>query len=161
MVVYAAATETSVGQLFMAGVIPGLVLGLMLMVGDLHRARRRSTCRASPARRCGNCCIAGATRIWGLLLDLRDDRRDLRRRVHADRGRRRRRGLRLPGRLFVYRDMGWGEVPHVSAEAGKVTVMLMFIIANAMLFAHVLTTERIPQTIAEIIVGWGCRPGRS
>jgi hypothetical protein len=35
---------------------------------------------------------------------------------------------------------------------GKTTVMLMFIIANALLFAHVLTTERIPQTIAEHIV---------
>ena len=33
--------------------------------------------------------------------------------------------------------------------------MLMFIIANALLFAHVLTTERIPQIIAEQIVAWG------
>jgi C4-dicarboxylate transporter DctM subunit len=33
--------------------------------------------------------------------------------------------------------------------------MLMFIIANALLFAHVLTTERIPQTIAEQILAWG------
>ncbi len=41
---------------------------------------------------------------------------------------------------------------------GKVTVMLMFIIANALLFAHVLTTERIPQAIAETIVGWGMAP---
>jgi len=40
-------------------------------------------------------------------------------------------------------------------DASKVTVMLMFIIANALLFAHVLTTERIPQVIAEQIVAWG------
>ncbi len=33
--------------------------------------------------------------------------------------------------------------------------MLLFIIGNAMLFAHVLTTERIPHHLAEIIVGWG------
>ena len=33
--------------------------------------------------------------------------------------------------------------------------MLLFIIGNAMLFAHVLTTERIPHMIAETIVGWG------
>jgi len=39
MVVYAAATETSVGKLFMAGVIPGIVLGLMLMVAIYFRAR--------------------------------------------------------------------------------------------------------------------------
>jgi C4-dicarboxylate transporter DctM subunit len=36
--------------------------------------------------------------------------------------------------------------------------MLMFIVANALLFAHVLTTERIPQTIAEHIVAVGMEP---
>ena len=36
--------------------------------------------------------------------------------------------------------------------------MLMFIIANALLFAHVLTTERIPQTIAEAILAAGMAP---
>jgi C4-dicarboxylate transporter DctM subunit len=36
--------------------------------------------------------------------------------------------------------------------------MLMFIIANAMLFAHVLTTERIPHTITEIIITAGLEP---
>ena len=68
MVVYAAATETSVGRLFMAGVIPGIVLGLMLMVGDLRRGPRQEP--AAPAavragarslvgrsaRRSGGCC---------------------------------------------------------------------------------------------------------
>ncbi len=60
--------------------------------------------------------------------------------------------------VFVYRDIGVKNVPHVLLEAGKVTVMLMFIVANALLFAHVLTTERIPQAIAETIVGWGMAP---
>ena len=57
--------------------------------------------------------------------------------------------------VFVYRDMGLRRVPGVLVDASKVTVMLLFIIANAMLFAHVLTTERIPQIIAEPIIGWG------
>jgi C4-dicarboxylate transporter, DctM subunit len=57
--------------------------------------------------------------------------------------------------VFVYRDLSMKDVPKVLLESGKVTVMLMFIVANALLFAHVLTTERIPQTIAETIVGWG------
>jgi C4-dicarboxylate transporter DctM subunit len=57
--------------------------------------------------------------------------------------------------VWVYRDIGLKDVPRVLIDSGKVTVMLMFIIANALLFAHVLTTERIPQAIAETIVGWG------
>jgi C4-dicarboxylate transporter DctM subunit len=47
------------------------------------------------------------------------------------------------------------EVRHVVLDAAKVSIMLLFIIGNAMLFAHVLTTERIPHMIAEAIVGWG------
>jgi C4-dicarboxylate transporter DctM subunit len=50
------------------------------------------------------------------------------------------------------------DVPKVLIDASKVTVMLMFIIANALLFAHVLTTERIPQLIAETIVSFGMPP---
>jgi C4-dicarboxylate transporter DctM subunit len=60
--------------------------------------------------------------------------------------------------VFVYRDIGMSKVPHVLVDAARVTVMLMFIIANALLFAHVLTTERIPQAITEQIVSWGMAP---
>jgi C4-dicarboxylate transporter, DctM subunit len=60
--------------------------------------------------------------------------------------------------IVIYRDIKPRELPHVFLEAGKTTVMLMFIIANALLFAHVLTTERIPQTIAEAILAAGMTP---
>ena len=60
--------------------------------------------------------------------------------------------------LFVYKDMGIRDFPKVLLESGKLTVMLMFIIANAMLFAHVLTTEQIPQSIAAWVVEQGLSP---
>jgi C4-dicarboxylate transporter DctM subunit len=60
--------------------------------------------------------------------------------------------------LFIYRDLKFHQLPQVFVDASRTTVMLMFIIANAMLFAHVLTTERIPQTIAEQIVAIGMAP---
>ncbi|MGA0955131.1 MAG: TRAP transporter large permease subunit, partial [Burkholderiaceae bacterium] len=47
------------------------------------------------------------------------------------------------------------ETRHVILEATKTTIMLMFIIANALLFAHILTTERIPQMITEWMLGAG------
>ncbi|SDP17634.1 TRAP transporter large permease [Desulforhopalus singaporensis] len=50
------------------------------------------------------------------------------------------------------------EINKVVLDASKVSIMLLFIIANAMLFAHVLTTERIPHHIAEMIVNWGLSP---
>jgi C4-dicarboxylate transporter DctM subunit len=60
--------------------------------------------------------------------------------------------------VFVYRDIRLSELPKVVAEAAKVTAMLMFIIANAYLFAFVLTTEQVPQTMSQWITGLGLPP---
>jgi C4-dicarboxylate transporter DctM subunit len=157
MVVYAAATETSVGKLFMAGVVPGIVLGLMLMAAIYVRSRVLKVPRQprAPAR---EVLVSGRESIWGLLLLV-----IILGGIYG--------GVFTPTEaaavaavyafaiaVFVYRDMKLGEVPKVLVEAGKVTVMLMFIVANALLFAHVLTTERIPQAITETIVAWGMPP---
>ncbi len=157
MVVYAAATETSVGQLFMAGVIPGLLLGFMLMLAIFLSAHKMKI-PTQPRASFRELLVAARDAIWGLGL------------IFVVMG-----GIyggiftateaaavaavyAFIVALFVHRDMGFREVPHVFAESAKVTVMLLFIIANAFLFAHVLTTERIPQTMAETIVGWGLAP---
>lgn len=60
--------------------------------------------------------------------------------------------------IFIYKDMTVRECPKVIIEAGKLSVVLMFIIANAMLFAHVLTTEQIPQSITAWVVEQGFTP---
>jgi C4-dicarboxylate transporter DctM subunit len=148
MVVYGAATETSVGKLFMAGVVPGVVLGLLLMARSTS-GPACSTCPSSPgvAARRG----AGRPRI-GLGADAH--------RHHPGRASTAAvftpteaaavsAALRLLDRRVRVPRHGHEEVPRVLLDAGKVTVMLMFIVANALLFAHVLTTERIPQVIAE------------
>jgi C4-dicarboxylate transporter DctM subunit len=157
MVVYGAATETSVGDLFMAGVVPGIVLGLMLMLAIYVRAwmlKLPRQPRASAKE------VVGAARdsAWGMLLLV-----IILGGIYG--------GVFTPTEaaavaavyafavaVFVYRDIGLHEVPRVLVDAAKVTVMLMFIIANALLFAHVLTTERIPQLIAETIVSLDMPP---
>ena len=154
MVVYGAATETSVGKLFMAGFIPGFVLGLMLMVAIYIRARMIGLPKM-PRAPLAEILTSGRDSLWGLLLIV-----IILGGIYG--------GVFTPTEaaavaavyafaiaVFVYKDIGMKQVPHVLIEAGKVTVMLMFIVANALLFAHVLTTERIPQAIAETIVGWG------
>ena len=154
MVVYGAATETSVGKLFMAGVIPGIMLGVMLMIAIYVRARMLDLPR-QPRASMAEVLKSGRDSLWGLLLIV-----IILGGIYG--------GIFTPTEaaavaavyaffiaVFVYRDIGMKEVPKVMLDAGRVTVMLMFIVANALLFANVLTTERIPQTIAEIIVGWG------
>ncbi|MGA0583788.1 MAG: TRAP transporter large permease [Castellaniella sp.] len=153
MVVYGAVTETSVGALFMAGVVPGLLLGLVLMVAIYIVARMRNMPR-QPRASLGEVVSAGRDSVWGLLLIV-----IILGGIYG--------GVFTPTEaaavaavyafaiaVFVYRDIGMRQVPEVLIDAAKVTIMLMFIIANALLFAHVLTTERIPQAIAEQIIAW-------
>ena len=157
MVVYGAVTETSVGQLFVAGIIPGIVLGVMLMLAIYVRARMIKLPR-QPRATARELLVSGRDSIWGLLLII-----IILGGIYG--------GVFTPTEaaavaavyafivaIFVYRDMGMKDIPRVLVDAGRVTVMLMFIIANALLFAYVLTTERIPQTIAEHIVAWGMAP---
>ena len=157
MVVYAAVTEVSVGRIFLAGVVPGLTLGLMLMVAVWWRAGKLKT---TPPPKASTMEMLRALResLWGLALLV-----IIMGGIYG--------GIFTPTEaaavsavyalgvaVFIYRDLKFKDLPHVFLEAGRTTVMLMFIVANALLFAHVLTTERIPQTIAEQIVGMGMAP---
>ncbi|MFM1814980.1 MAG: hypothetical protein RLZ98_1675, partial [Pseudomonadota bacterium] len=56
---------------------------------------------------------------------------------------------RLPV-AFVHRD-----TRKVMIDAARTTIMLMFIIVNALLFAHVLTAERIPDAITKLMLDFG------
>jgi C4-dicarboxylate transporter DctM subunit len=144
MVVYAAATESSVGRLFMAGVIPGALLGLMLATAIYISARVNRIPR-QPRAPLAEVIRTGRNALWGLLLIV-----IIMGGIYG--------GIFTPTEaaavsavyaavvaLFVYRDLKFTDVPHVLVDAAKVTVMLLFIIANAFLFAHVLTTEQIPR----------------
>lgn len=157
MVVYAAVTEVSVGRMFMAGVIPGLLLGFMLMAAVWWRAGKLNI-TPPPKASTGEIFKAFRESMWGLALLV-----IIMGGIYG--------GIFTPTEaaavsavyalvvaLFIYKDLTPKQIPHVFLDAGRTTVMLMFIVANALLFAHVLTTERIPQTIAEQIVGMGMTP---
>jgi C4-dicarboxylate transporter DctM subunit len=157
MVVYAAVTEESVGRMFMAGVVPGLLLALMLSVAVWWRAGKLTLARSERAST-AELLTSFKDSIWGLAL--------LGVIMGGIYG-----GIFTPTEaaavaavyatlvaVIVYRDIKPRDLPHVLMDAGKTTVMLMFIVANALLFAHVLTTERIPQTIAEGILAAGMTP---
>jgi len=177
MVVYAAATEVSVGRMFLAGVIPGLLAGIMLMTAIYIAARVKGLPRLPlPSRREFTTSFTDA--IWGLMLIV-----IILGGIYG--------GVFTPTEaaavaavyayiiaIFVYRDIGplkkgeprgtilktvTGMVAHkdvieTMVDGARVTIMLLFIIANAMLFAHVLTTERIPQAITEVIIAAGFEP---
>jgi C4-dicarboxylate transporter DctM subunit len=178
MVVYAAAVEVSVGRMFLAGVLPGLLAGLMLMTGIYIWARVKGL-PSQPWAGWGEVGAAARDAIWGLLLIL-----IILGGIYG--------GIFTPTEAaavsavyafvianFVYRDMGPFKTPGPGGpmlvvrvlsvlwhrdtkrtlfEAGKLTIMLLFIIANALILKHVLTEERIPQMITEAMLSAGFGP---
>ena len=178
MVVYAAATDVSVGRMFLAGVIPGLMAGLMLMIGIYIMARIKRL-PAQPWAGVREILVSARGALWGLMLIV-----IILGGIYG--------GIFTPTEAaavsavyafiianFVYRDMGpFSEEGHrdyafpvrvlsvlwhpdtkkALFEAGKLTIMLMFIIANALILKHVLTEERIPQLITEAMLGAGFGP---
>lgn len=188
MLVYASATEVSAARMFMAGLIPGLMMGGILMIAIYIVAIVKGL-PSQPFPGFKQLAKSGSIAMGGLMLIVIV--------LGSIYG-----GIASPTEaaavaavyaflvaVIGYRDIGpmknepWkkeGEslpasigrntfhtiaafprsvvdkdVNRVVLDAAKTSLMLLFIIANAMLFAHVLTTERIPHSIAETIVAWG------
>ncbi|GAB4386757.1 TRAP transporter large permease [Albidovulum sp.] len=183
MVVYASATDVSVGRMFLAGVFPGLLAGGMLMATILIWAIWKNLPKGE-WQGWGEIFESFGEAFWGLMLIVI---------IMV--------GLYgIPGitsavftpteaaavasvwaflvATFIYRDMGplareggnltllQRPVALVTAffhrdtrdtlfEAGKLTITLMFIIANALILKHVLTDEQIPQKIAAAMLDAG------
>jgi C4-dicarboxylate transporter DctM subunit len=57
--------------------------------------------------------------------------------------------------VFVYRDMGFRQVPKVLLDSANMSAMLLYIITNAVLFSYLLTSEQIPQAMADWMIGQG------
>ena len=157
MVVYAAATESSVGALFMAGVVPGLLLGVVIMA-IIYIIAVKKNLPAQPRATFKEWLTAGRKAVWGLSLMV-----VILGGIYS--------GMFTPTEaaavaavysafvaIFIYKDLAFKDVPKVVLESAKLSIMLMFIIANAMLFAHVLTTEQIPQQITAWVMQAGLEP---
>jgi C4-dicarboxylate transporter DctM subunit len=183
MVVYAAAVEVSVGRMFLAGVIPGLLAGTMLMIGIYVMARIKDM-PAGEFKGFGEVWDSFKDAVWGLLLIV-----IIMIGIYGIPG--------ITGAIFtpteaaavasvyaffvatfVYRDMGpladggsiltkpqtlitalWHEdTIGTLRDAGKLIITLMFVIANALLLKHVITDEQIPQQITEAMLAFGFGP---
>ncbi|MGD8323021.1 MAG: TRAP transporter large permease, partial [Gammaproteobacteria bacterium] len=157
MVVYGAITETSVGALFMAGVVPGLILTAAMMV-VIHVLARRDGMSRDETARISDVVKTGREAFWGLLLIV-----IILGGIYG--------GVFTPTEaaavsavyamivaVFVYRDLRLRQIPDVLIEAVRLTTMLMFIVANAYLFSFVLTTEQIPQTLSANVLALDLPP---
>ncbi|GAA6164979.1 TRAP transporter large permease [Pelagimonas sp. KU-00592-HH] len=183
MVVYAAAVEVSVGRMFLAGVIPGLMAGLMLMITIYVIAKVKNLPKGE-WQGVGEIVQSGREAGWGLFLIV-----IILGGIYG--------GIFTPTEAaavaavyafliasFIYKDMGplseganggqksnllrkpialftaWvhPDTKHTLFEAGKLTVTLLFVIANALILKHVLTEQQVPQHIAGAMLSAGFGP---
>ncbi|HUP91056.1 MAG TPA: TRAP transporter large permease subunit [Solimonas sp.] len=157
MVIYAVATNSSVGQLFMAGVVPGLVLATLLGVTTWYRARKFDYPR-QPKASWGERLRAFRDSFWGLALII-----IVIGGIYA--------GLFTPTEaaamsavyafivaVFIYRDLPFRRIGRVLLDSASMSAMILYIITNAVLFAFLMTSEQIPQAMAQWLLDLGVGP---
>lgn len=157
MVMYSVATNTSVGQLFMAGVVPGLMLAGLLGLTTWYRARKYNYPRLAKAS-WGQRVKALRESVWGLLLIV-----VVIGGIYS--------GIFTPTEaaamsavyafivaVFVYKDMTLKQVPKVLLDSASMSAMLLYIITNAVLFSFLMTSENIPQSMAAWLLDMGLGP---
>jgi C4-dicarboxylate transporter, DctM subunit len=156
-VIYAVSTNTSIGALFVAGVVPGLVLTTMLGATTWYIARKNNyprlpraswSARLKALREC----------LWGLFLVVvviggiyagifTATEAAAMSAVYA-----------FFVAVFVYKDMRLRDVPRSLLESANLSAMILYIITNAVLFSFLMTSEHIPQLMAEWMLDKGLGP---
>jgi len=140
-------SSASVGQLFIAGIVPGIVLAILLGITTWYRARKFDYPRM-PRASWRERWQAFRESVWGLLLIIvviggiysgkfTPTEAAAVAAVYA-----------FVIAVFVYKDLKIRDVPKVLRNAAAMSSMLLYIITNAVLFSFLMTSEQIPQAMA-------------
>jgi C4-dicarboxylate transporter DctM subunit len=154
MVMYSVTTNTSVGKLFMAGVVPGILLATLLGLTTWSMARKHNYPRM-PRATWGERLTAFRKSAWGLLLivivmggiytgTFTPTEAAAMAAVYA-----------FVIAVWVYKDLKLSQVGKVLLDSAAMSAMLLYIITNAVLFSFLMTSENIPQAMAGWITGMG------
>jgi C4-dicarboxylate transporter DctM subunit len=149
MIIYAVSTNSSIGALFMAGVVPGIVLALLLGFTTWRIARKNNYPR-QPKATWAERGKALRESIWGVLLIV-----IVMGGIYS--------GVFTPTEaaavaavyafvvaVFVYKDMRLRDVGKVLLSSANMSAMLLYIITNAALFSFLMSYQHVPEQLA----GW-------
>lgn len=154
MVMYAIATNASIGALFMAGVIPGIVLASMLGGVTWYRAKKFNYPR-QPKASWKERWLTFRESVWGLMLIV-----VVMGGIYT--------GFFTPTEaaamsavysfivaVFIYKDLTIKQVPKVLLNSANMSAMLLYIITNAVMFSFILANENIPQELTNWLIDKG------
>ena len=157
MVMYSVSTNTSVGTLFIAGIVPGLALAFALGLTTWWIARKNDYPRL-PKASVGQRFTAFRESVWGLMLVVvviggiysgvfTPTEAAAMSAVYA-----------FVVAVFVYKDLKLSQVPKVLLDSASMSAMLLYIITNAVLFSFLMTSEGVPQAMADWMIAQGFGP---
>jgi C4-dicarboxylate transporter DctM subunit len=157
MVMFSVSTNVSVGSMFIAGIVPGIALAILLGTTTWYIARKNNYPRMAKATWAER-FTAFRESMWGLLLIV-----VVMGGIYS--------GIFTPTEaaamaavyafiiaVFVYKDMTLAKVPKVLLDSASMSAMLLYIITNAVLFSFLMTSENIPQAMAEWMINQGFGP---
>lgn len=154
LILYAVIANVSVADMFLAGILPGILLtvALMITVAIIAKKRNYSASREKPATVL-EILKQIVSSIWalglplGIIMGLRF-------------------GVFTPTEAgamavlyaivigaFVYKELKWEHLPKIVIESVTATAGVMFIIATASAFGSYLTWEQIPLMVSEALIG--------
>ena len=154
MILYGVISDTSIGALFMAGVIPGIVMaGVFVAWHMVSTARKHRHIQREPRASWKEVLDAVRKAFWALLLPvfvLGGMYAGVFTATEAAGA-----WLALFIGFFIYRTLNLRAIWDAAVDASRISAMLFMILAGASVFGHVLTKLRIPQQIVEMVMGAG------
>jgi C4-dicarboxylate transporter DctM subunit len=156
-IIYAVSTNTSIGALFVAGLLPGILLTIMLCIVTWYLARRRDYPRMTRAS-WTETWLAFKESLWGLMLVVIIIGGIYSGLFTATEAAAMAAVYSFFISVFVYKALAFKDVPRVLLRAANTSAMLLYIVTNAVLFSFVLSNENIPSALANWIIaqnlGW-------
>jgi C4-dicarboxylate transporter DctM subunit len=165
LIAYGFVTEQSIGKLFIAGIIPGIILGFTLMLVSYIVARRKNM-KSGDKTGWDRKWLAFKDAFWSLMLPvliiggiygLPEFTLGP---LHYDGG-----AIFTPTEaaavavvfalfvsIFIHKEITFRDIPEILYRSSGTIAMLLMIITNAILFGFILTSEEIPLIVAEWIV---------
>ncbi len=157
LILYGSITEESVGKLFIAGIVPGLLLTAVFIVYSVIRSRKGGFKPLPPAT-WKERLSSTRKNIWGIVLPF-----VIIGGIYT--------GVFTPTEaaavglayslfitLVVYRTLKISDLPRISLKALATSCMIAMIIASAILFGKVMTMLEIPQKLTELIIAHKLSP---